>query len=282
MEGSVLVSTHPSVTQAVVVTLHTTRDTRPRFAITRQMWEQLHDAFVKIAADSEVRVAILRGAEGRFSAGANFYELQEVVRRDRVVGNTRAAHEYWRLINYANTAIENSPQPVIAVIESWALGAAFALALACDFRVAASDPDAHADKRRIARVGVPAAQKGLTLGLDDTRRLVSIVGAARAREILIEGREYSAEEAKEMGLLNWVVPAVELERRIESLARKLSSDYAPLAIKAAKANIAMIVRNPSFAGIDETSTPMAWAGTSDLEEGLAAFLEERRPHFEGR
>src|SRR3990167_3381616 len=156
MNEPVGVSSDSPVSGAVTVTLNTTRDTNPSYAITREMWEQIQAAFVQLAKDHTVRVIILRGADGRFASGANFLELLEIVRRDRAAGNDQGAQAYWRLVNYANTAIENCPKPVIAVIERWALGAACALALACDFRIAAVRPNPDRDTRRATRIGVPA------------------------------------------------------------------------------------------------------------------------------
>lgn len=244
----------------------------PNFTLSKQAWEQLCDAFTTLSSDPPFRVVILRGpAGGPFSSGADLHEILAIRELDKATGGDRGAKDYWRLVNYANTAIETCPLPVIALIERYALGAGCALAMACDFRAAAST----------ARIGVPAPQRGLTLGLNDTRRLVAAVGAAVAKEVLLEGKIYSARDAYRLGLVNKIAAPGQLEREVEALAARLASENGPLAMKEAKANIAMVVRNPGLVGIDDTSTPIAWAGSNDLEEGIRAFFEKRPPVFGG-
>jgi len=157
------------------------------------------------------------------------------------------------------------------MIERFALGAACALAMACDMRIMAED----------AKIGIPAPQRGLTLGLRDTRRLVSKVGGAYATEILLEGNIYSAEDGYRMGLANRIVAADKLKEEVMERATRLAKENAPLAMKEAKNNIAMSLQNPGFAGIDETSWPIAWSGSRDLREGIVSFLERRDPIFIG-
>lgn len=242
-------------------------------AINSQMWEEIASVFTELANDGESRVVILRARDrDPFSSGADLHELLQVVLRDRAEQSDRAAKEYWRVVNYANSAIEVCPKPVIAMVSRYALGAGCALAIACDLRIGATN----------TRMGVPAPQRGLTLGLNDTRRLVARVGVSHAAEILIEGGIYQAEEARRLGLLNKVVRPQDLEAETQALAAKLAVENAPRAMREAKANILAVLRNPSFAGIDESSWPIAWAGSTDLEEGIQAFLQGRSPNFTGQ
>jgi len=242
-----------------------------RNAICARTWRALRATFSQAAKRQDIRVVILRGAGAHFSSGADINELLQIVRSDRATGDDYEAREYWRLVYAANSAIEACPQPVIAMVAGFAFGAALALAMACDLRIAA----AH------SRWGVPAPQIGLTLGASDTRRLVLSVGAARAAEILITGRRFTAERAAAMGLVTDVVDADELETSTYKLAAELAHKCAPLAIREAKANIAAIARGSGLSCSEEPSTPIAWAGSADLEEGISAFLEGRDPFFQG-
>lgn len=253
------------------VRMHTDRSTQPPNAITSGIWDGLYNSFAELSRDSTTRIIVLRGASGRFGSGADFHEVLEVLNSDEKNGNDRGAHDYWRLVNYAHTAIEHCPQPVIAMIDGYALGAACALAMACDLRVAADN----------ARVGIPAVQRGLTLGLADTRRLVSKVGAANASEILLLGRMYSGDEARRVCLVNFTFPADKLDEEVMRIARAIATENAPLAMEEAKVNIRTVMQNPVLAGIDGDSFPIKWAGSQDLREGIGSFIEKREPNFKG-
>ena len=236
-----------------------------RNAIDRAMWSALPAIFAELAEAREIRAIVLRGAGDRaFSAGADIGEF-----RTRMISK-ELAREYWRIVDAANTSVERCPKPVVAMVAGFALGAACPLVAACDVRVAAVN----------ARIGVPAARIGLTLGLDDTRRLVHAVGASWARDLLITGRLLTAPEALAIGLFHRVVPLDRLESETRALSGRIA-EQAPLALRQAKANVDLIMRDPALASVDREEFAIEWAGSRDFVEGVEAFFEGRSPKFRG-
>jgi enoyl-CoA hydratase len=245
------------------VTLNRPEERNP---INLAMWQRLGDLVAALSEDAEIRAVVLRGAGDRaFSAGADIREFAELM------PSVRQVRDYWRTVDAANSAVENCPKPVIALVRGFALGAACALVAACDIRFATAD----------ALLGVPAARIGLTLGLNDTRRLVSAVGGSHARDILLSGRFVPAAEAHRMGLINRVGPIEQVEAEVLALTRSIA-EQAPLALRQAKANLNTVLRNPGFAGVNEVEFSIAWAGSDDFNEGIAAYREKRPPQFRGR
>ena len=245
--------------------------TKPPYSLRSEVWDSLYPIFGQLSKERETRVVVLRGARPRFGAGADFHELLEILEEDRKNGDDRAAQENWAKVNRTHEAIEQCPKPVIAVLERWALGAAFALALACDFRIAEEG----------TLVGVPAPSKGLTLGIVDAQRLVSLVGKGRAKEVLMLGKMYDAKEALDLGLVTSVAPKGKVDETLKGMTDILLGN-APLAVAEAKKNVELASKNPGLSGITPTSERILWANSYDLDEGINAFLERRDPKFEGR
>ena len=147
-----------------------------------------------------------------------------------------------------------------------------AIALTADLRVTADD----------GQFGVPAAKLGLGYGYSGIKELMNIVGPSFAKEIFFTGGRFSAADAETMGLVNRVVPAEELESRVTDLATTIAEN-APMTVEAAKAAINEGTKNPDEQGLDRVAAMVAACFNSeDYKEGRRAFMEKRKPQFQGR
>jgi enoyl-CoA hydratase/carnithine racemase len=239
---------------------------RVRNALTFDMWERIPKVLTELAADGRTRVAVFRGAGEHFTAGADIREFE--TRR----ANAEQARVYNQTADRAMTSIEEAPFPTLAMIRGVCLGGGCELAMACDLRLAGDD----------ARFGIPVAQRGITIGAQEMRRLVHLVGPAEAKRILYTAETFGAAEALRMGLVNEVVPAADLEARVRAVADRIAAN-APLSIKAIKAGVhaAFGLGGP---GAIEAAEALALAlfDSRDFQEASAAFLEKRKPVFTGR
>ncbi len=169
-------------------------------------------------------------------------------------------------------AIENAPYPVIAAVNGFALGGGCELALACDF-IYASDK---------ARFGQPEVNLGLMPGFGGTQRLARRVGAARAKELIYTADMVKADAARDMGLVNEVVPAAELMQRVRAVADKIAAK-GPLAVAASKR---VMVRagdaDLPLANELEATAFGALFDSADMREGTRAFVEKRPAKFQGK
>lgn len=239
-----------------------------RNALTMTLLEALRAALRSL--HGQARGVILAGAgEEAFSAG---YEIGDI---PTGLGPAELASRLERHpLQEALRAVEEFPAPVIARIRGAALGAGCDLAMACDFRVAAAG----------SRLGITPARLGVLYHWTGLRRAVALVGLARAKELFLTGRPVTAERAAEIGLVTQVVPAEELEAATAALARELA-DNAPLAVGGMKAVFNMLSTPPELdpeARGEFLRLAVLCYGSEDLAEGQRAFLEKRRPRFQGR
>jgi enoyl-CoA hydratase/carnithine racemase len=222
------------------------------------------DSFQK---DDEVRVVVMRGAGDKaFISGADISEFETKrstpeARRQFDEAGARAAAAF--------AALE---KPLIAMIRGFCIGGGLAAAMQADIRIASED----------ARFGIPAARLGLGYGFAGAKALVTLVGPAFANEILFSARHFSAHEAREIGLVNRVVPGDELEKAVRELAETIAAN-APLTVRAAKFAVRQAVRDRESRDLETCARLVEECFRSeDYVEGRRAFLEKRPPRFKGR
>lgn len=234
-------------------------------ALSNALTEELGQAFDEVEKDEEIRVLIITGAgEKAFMAGADIKEVQE---RDFVLGRkqTRRRQEVFN-------KLAEMPIPVIAAINGFALGAGLEMAIACTLRIASTN----------AKMGSPEVNLGIIPGDGATQRLPRLVGFGRAMELVLTGSMIDAEEAYRIGLVNKVVPPENLMEEVKKLANLLASKP-PLALQYAKEAVNRSMEVGLYEGMAHESYLHALACASeDKKEGVAAFLEKRKPQFKGK
>ncbi len=234
-------------------------------AVNNATVEELDEALAQVEENRELRVLILTGAgEKAFVAGA---DILEVKGRNAVSGRaeTRRRQEVY-------TRIETLEIPSIAAINGWALGTGLELAMACTMRIASAK----------AHLGQPEVKLGIIPGAGGTQRLPKLVGMGRAMEMILIGEPVKPEEALAMGLVNKVVePELLME---EALAMAGAIAKRPrLAVQYAKEAVLKYSEGSLAQGLAHESYLHTLAcGTEDKQEGIAAFLEKRKPEFRGR
>lgn len=246
----------------VIVTLN-----RPakRNAISFSMWERLGELFSGFATRDDVRVVILTGAGGHFSAGADIAEFP------RMRSDPTAARRYNEAGHAATLAIRDLPQPTIAAAHGYCVGGGCGIALACDLRV--GDPT--------TQMGIPAARRGIVYSVLDTELLMRTVGLPRAKLVLYSGNIFPVENCQQMGLLDVVSSQDALDGAI-SLARDLA-ERAPLSQRGSKITLEAIARGEIDARVAEIQAAQKLASDSeDYREATHSFIEKRPPVFRGR
>jgi enoyl-CoA hydratase len=198
-----------------------------RNSLSDAMLTELAAAFAELRDDAAVRVVVLTGAPPVFSAGADAGLKSSMSAEERRRAFAERKSQFRRLFERANTLLEGLEQITVAAINGHAVGGGWGLTLACDFRLAAAE----------AQLWIPEVDLGVPLGVASTTRFVRLVGPARAKEIILECRRYSAEEARAMGLVHRVVPGTELDKRVaEFAAGMLAKPFRPLAEMKARIN----------------------------------------------
>ncbi|GIH04602.1 enoyl-CoA hydratase [Rhizocola hellebori] len=239
-------------------------DRPPMNALNAQVQEELRAAAHAATNDADVYAVIVYGGPKVFAAGADIKEMADMTYAQMAV---RAG-----ALSSAFDAVARIPKPVVAAITGYALGGGCELALACDWRVVGSD----------AKLGQPEIKLGIIPGAGGTQRLPRLVGPARAKDIILTGRMVDAAEALAIGLADRVVEP----EKVFDEALALVSQYVrgPVqAIRAAKLAIDGGLDNDLASGLAWESQLFAGLfATEDKTEGMTAFVEKRKPGFEGR
>jgi enoyl-CoA hydratase/carnithine racemase len=198
-----------------------------RNSLSDDMLKELIEALTGLRDDRSSHVVIVTGTPPVFSAGAHFPARRGMSAEERRQVFLSTPNQFRRLFERVTTLLENLEQATIAMVNGHAIGGGFGLTLACDFRWAAAE----------AMFSIPEVDLGVPLGVASTTRFVRLVGPARAKEIIMECRRYTAAEAHAMGLVHRVVPGEQLSAAVREYAAILAAKpFAPLAQVKARIN----------------------------------------------
>ena len=253
---TLIVETHPG---AVVIRLN-----RPGAlnALNNALMDDLTAALDAAEADPQVRAIVITGSDKAFAAGADIKEMADKT-------YPQALAEDFITRNWERAA--RCRKPLIAAVAGYALGGGCELAMMCDIVIAADN----------ARFGQPEITIGVAPGAGGTQRLTRAVGKAKAMDMVLTGRMIDAAEAERCGLVSRVVPLESLMQEALAVAAKLAA-LPPLALITAKALVQAAFETPLTQGLKEERRAFhSMFGLHDQKEGMAAFLEKRKPDFKG-
>nr|MBL8410080.1 enoyl-CoA hydratase/isomerase family protein [Dechloromonas sp.] len=234
-------------------------------AIDLGMWQQLAGKVATISADPAIRCVVIRGAgQDAFAAGG---DLEEFVTGRATL--EQALH-YHGQVAAALNAIADCPHPTVALIQGACIGGGLEIAGVCDLRISGES----------ARFGAPINKLGFSMYPGEMEGLLKLAGAAVMKEILLEGRILTATEAYEKGLVTRVVPDGQVEDEAYATARRIGAG-APLVAGWHKQWIRRLQSGKPL-NDEEKAASFAFLDTEDYQEGLAAFLEKRKPVFKAR
>jgi len=234
-------------------------------AFSKEVVAEAMQALEEIKNDENVRVVVLTGAgEKAFSAGADIKTM--------IGMNALKARDLSLMGERLCVALENLEKPVIAAINGYALGGGLEVAMACDLRIASET----------ARMGQTEINIGLIPGWGGTQRLTRLVGRGKAKEFVFTGKMIDAKTAEQLGLVNMVVPTDKFREAVRQFALDLAAK-APVALKVAKTliNKGADIGLESALALEREGFGVV-ASTEDLQEGVKAFTEKRKPAFKGK
>ena len=216
----------------------------------------------EVAEEEAVRCIVLTGNDKAFAAGA---DIKEMANAGTIEMLQRGTLKLW-------SSIAACPKPVIAAVNGFALGGGCELAMTCDIIVAGES----------AKFGQPEVKIGIIPGGGGTQRLTRAVGKYKAMRYVLTGDIFSAREAYEMGLVSELVPDAEVEKRAVDMAKQIA-ELSPLAIQQAKEAVLRGMDASLDTGLAlETKAIQILFSSEDQKEGMAAFIEKRKPKFVGR
>lgn len=233
-------------------------------ALNRKVFEELSIIFEETERDPEVKVLILTGGTDLFGAGADI----------QMISDLKSSTECYLFIGQNKTyhLLETLGKPTIASIGGFCLGGMLELALCCDFRIAADN----------AQFGLPEVKLGILPGRGGTQRLPRLIGMTKAKELVFLGDFIDGPEAYRLGLLNMVVPKEHLELETHKFAKRLMS-RPPFGLRVIKDVMNSGINTSLKEGLEiEHQGVTILFSTEDKKEGMAAFIEKRKPEFMGR
>lgn len=231
--------------------------------LNEEMLCQLKDAIISLKNDKSVRVVIVYAEGKSWCAGADLKWMGSF---------GEEANKLIKLGQEAFALLDKAHFPVIAAINGYALGGGMELALACDIRIASEK----------ALFGQPETTVGLAPGWGATYRLSKTVGLGIAKELILTGRKFPADEALKIGLVSAIYPPEKLKEKAIELAEQITNN-APIAVQEAKRAINRGVNASLEEGLNaEVEGSKICFETEDIREGIAAIFEKRKPEFKGK
>jgi len=234
-------------------------------ALSKPVWLKLGDVIEELDADEDLRCIVIRGAGTKaFAAGADIAEF----RNER--GDVEQAREYGRSIERTIRGLARCRHPVVAMIHGACVGGGLEIACLCDMRICGES----------SRFGVPVKNLGLVMAYGELQGLIELCGKAGALEIALEGRVFGAQEAREKGIVNRVVPDDKVEEEAYATARRIA-EGAPLVARWHKKFINRLM-DPKALTAQEQDESYTCFGTEDYRIGRDAFLAKKKPEFRGK
>ncbi|MFQ6023057.1 MAG: enoyl-CoA hydratase/isomerase family protein [Acidiferrobacterales bacterium] len=234
-------------------------------ALTKPMWQRLGEQIESLSADESLRCIVLRGAgEKAFAPGNDISEFEN----ER--SNVEQARAYGTIIRRTLEALEHCRHPMVAMIKGICVGGGLEIAAHCDVRICGES----------SRFGIPINKLGLVMAHAELRGLMVLVGRATALEILLEGRVFDAQEAKEKGLVTRIVPDDQVEIEANAAAQRIA-EGAPLVARWHK-KFANRLADSTPLREEEIDEGFTCFGTEDFKIGYRAFLNKSKPDFKGR
>ena len=227
------------------------------------MFKQLGNILSELVKDPQVKLLILKGAdETAFSSGADITEFLE----NRF--SAQKAKDYNDATLESIEKLYRFPKPTIALIKTLAIGGGLELANSCDFRFASSG----------SKIGITAANIGIIYNLVSTKRLVNLIGPTKAKELLYTAKLITAEEGKEIGLIDYIYPLEEIEEKCLEFAGQIIRKSS-VANNGIKQVIQAIVDGDNEETKEIEELILKSFSSDDYKEGIQAFLEKRKPNF---
>jgi enoyl-CoA hydratase len=236
-------------------------------AVSLEMWEGAEAIIDDFANDPAIRAVVISGAGGKaFVSGADISKFESERASEEAVKHYNATTDRF------HTKLAASTKPTIAMIRGYCIGGGVSLATGCDLRICSDD----------SRFGIPAARLGLGYGHKGIRKLMDLVGPANAKELFFTAKQFTAQQAFIMGLVNQVVPPGELEAFVDDYAKAIAQN-APLTVTQVKRTVGELLKEPDERDIPLTDRLVAECFASeDYIEGRRAFMEKRKAQFKGR